>query len=210
MHVIEHDAPQEIHGDRHLSDPEEARQYLDEVAARAFPPGTDVERHVHDNEVRNVAQSIAEHVEELGPDLIVMCTHGRGGLRAWVFGRIAQQVVGLGSIPVLLIQPAESDHQPEFTCRRLLVTLDGNPDHEQGLSVAGSLAKVCKAELHMVMVVHKYKNLSGEQAATAKILPRATIALLDLAQEEAEEYLHRYVTELQVAGTQGNGGCIPR
>jgi len=200
VHVIERDAPLEVHGERHLSDPDEARKYLDEVATRAFPTGTEVEKHVHSSKVSDVAQSIAEHVGELGTDLIVMCTHGRSGLRTWVFGRIAQQVVGLGSIPVLLVQPVESGRQPEFTCRRLLVTLDGNPDHEQGLSVAASLAKVCKAELHMVMVVHKYKNLSGEQAATAKILPRATIALLDLAQEEAEEYLHRYVTELQAAG----------
>ena len=66
MHVIEHDAPQEIHGDRHLSDPEEARQYLDEVAARAFPPGTDVERHVHGNEVRNVAQKHSQACGRIG------------------------------------------------------------------------------------------------------------------------------------------------
>ena len=200
VHVIERDAPLEVHGERHLSDPDEARRYLDEVADRAFPAGTEVEKHVHSSEVSDVALSIAEHVSELGTDLIIMCTHGRGGLRSWVFGRIAQQVVGLGSTPVLLVQPVESGRQPEFSCRRLLVTLDGNPDHEQGLGVAASLAKMCKAELHMVMVVHKYKNLSGEQAATAKILPRATIALLDLAQDEAEEYLHRYVTELQAAG----------
>jgi nucleotide-binding universal stress UspA family protein len=200
VHVIERDAPQEIHGERHLTEPDEARNYLDEVALRAFPSGIRVEKHVHSSEVSNVARSIAEHVGELGPDLIVMCTHGRGGLRALVFGRIAQQVVGLGTTPVLLVQPSGSGQAPAFSCRRLLVTLDGNPDHEQGLKVAESLAKACKAELHMIMVVHKYKNLSGEHAATAKMLPRATIALLDLAQEEAEEYLHRHITELQAAG----------
>jgi nucleotide-binding universal stress UspA family protein len=200
VHVIERDAPQEIHGERHLTDSYEARNYLDEVATRIFPSGIQVEKHVHSSEVSNVARSIVEHVGELGPDLIVMCTHGRGGLRALVFGRIAQQVVGLGTTPVLLVQPSGSGPAPAFSCRRLLVTLDGNPDHEQGLKVAARLAKACKAELHLVMVVHKYKTLSGEHAATAKILPRATIALLDLAQGEAEEYLHRHVTELQASG----------
>jgi nucleotide-binding universal stress UspA family protein len=202
IHVIEHDPPLEIHGERHLSDPEEALQYLDEVAARVFRSGTEVARHVHGNKVRNVARSIAEHGEEFGSDLIVMCTHGRGGLRAWIFGRIAQQVVGLGSIPLLLVQPAGSDPQPAFCCRRLLVTLDGNHDHEQGLNLAASLAKACKAELQMVMVVPDYKTLSGEDAVTAKILPRATIALLELAQGEAEEYLRRQATRLQAAGVE--------
>jgi hypothetical protein len=38
FHVIERGAPREIHGDRHLSDPMEAQEYLDEVAARSFTP----------------------------------------------------------------------------------------------------------------------------------------------------------------------------
>src|SRR5664280_859501 len=78
FHVIERDAPQDIHGERHLTSPEEARGYLDEVAARFFPADIPVERHVHVGEVNDVARSIAEHVGELCPDLIVMCTHGRG------------------------------------------------------------------------------------------------------------------------------------
>src|SRR5512137_596305 len=71
VHVIERDAPLEVHGERHLSDPDEARKYLDEVATRAFPTGTEVEKHVHSSKVSDVAQSIAEHVGELGTDLIV-------------------------------------------------------------------------------------------------------------------------------------------
>src|SRR5689334_432780 len=130
LHVIERDAPREVHGDRHLRDAAEATAYLDQVAARAFPPDIHVERHVHGPEVTDVARGIAGHVGELGPDLIVMCTHGRGGLRGWMFGRIAHQVVNLGTKPVLLVQPAESGATPPFSCRRLLVPLDGNPAHE--------------------------------------------------------------------------------
>ena len=112
FHAIERGAPQDIHGERHLTSPDEARAYLDEVAARAFPPDMPVERHVHANEVNDVARSIAEHVAELGPDLIVMCTHGRGGLRGFMFGRIAQQVLGLCTTPVLLVPPAASGASP--------------------------------------------------------------------------------------------------
>ena len=200
FHVIERGAPQEIHGERHLTDPEEARAYLDEVAVRAFPADIPVERHVHSSEVNDVARSIVDHVGELGPDLIVMCTHGRGGLRGFMFGRIAQQVVGLDRTPVLLVPPATTGAPPTFSCNRMLVTLDGNPDHEEGLKVASSLAKICGAELCLIMAVHTFNTLSGEQAATAKILPSATHALLDLAEQDAKEYLHRHITTLQAEG----------
>ena len=37
MHCIERAAPETVHGERHLREPEEARAYLEEAAARAFP-----------------------------------------------------------------------------------------------------------------------------------------------------------------------------
>lgn len=200
LHVIERNAPQDIHGERHLTTPDEALEYLDELATRALPADVSVERHVHGSEVNDVARSIAEHVGELGPDLIVMCTHGRGGLRGFMFGRIAQQVVRLGKTPVLLVPPAASGASPAFSCHRVLVTLDGNPEHEEGLNVAANLAKTCGAEICLIMVVHTTDTLSGEQAATAKLLPSATHALLDLAEKDAGEYLHRHVTALRAAG----------
>jgi nucleotide-binding universal stress UspA family protein len=200
VHVIERGAPQDIHGERHLTNPDEARDYLDEVAARAFPADVTVERHVHTSEVKDVARSIAAHVGELGPDLIVMCTHGRGGLLGIMFGSIAQQVVGLGTTPVLLIPPATAGTPPAFSCNRILVALDGNPDHEAGLEVAATLAKIVGSELCLIMAVHTVGTLPGEQAATAKLLPRATHALLDMAEKDAKEYLHRHMTVLLAAG----------
>ena len=102
IHAVEEDAPREIHGERHLTGTQEARAYLDEVAARVFPPEIEVQRHVHSDLVKDVARSIAEHAGELDADLILMCTHGRGGLRGFMFGRIAQRVSGFATAPVLL------------------------------------------------------------------------------------------------------------
>jgi len=200
VHVIERDAPREVHGERHLTDPDEARNYLDKASAGAFTADTHVEIHVHTSEVSNVALSIAEHIGELGSDLIIMCTHGRGGLRAWMFGRIAQQVVGLEKAPILLVQPSGTGTVPTFPLRRFLVALDGNPEHEQSLNVAADLAKTCGAELSLIMAVHTYGTLSGEQAATAKMLPGATQALLEIAEQEAKGYLRMLEKRLQADG----------
>ncbi len=199
FHVIERGAPQEIHGEHHLTSPEEAREYLAGAAARAFPADVSVDRHVHGGEATDVARSIAEHVGELGPDLIVMCTHGRGGLRGFVYGRIAQQVAGLCTTPVLLVPPA-AGAAAGFACGRVVVALDGDPDHEEGLKVAAGLAEACGAALSLVMVVRTFRTLSGEQAAAAKTLPSAAHELLELAGQDAKEYLRRHVATLQAAG----------
>jgi nucleotide-binding universal stress UspA family protein len=200
VHVIEQDAPREIHGERHLSNPDEAYAYLAQVAGTSFPPSVSVERHVHTAEVRDVAQSIVEHTGELGLDLIVMCTHGWGGVRGWLFGSIAQQVIGLGSTPVLLVQPSRAGSTPLFTCQRLLVPLDGDPDHEQGLRVAAGLARACAAEMHLVRVVPTLGTLRGQQATSARLLPGVTSALLDLDENGAEKQLQRQVELLEQEG----------
>jgi nucleotide-binding universal stress UspA family protein len=197
VHVVERKAPPEIHGERHLADPDEADAYLEEVAGRAFPAGVHVECHVHTDEVRDVAASLTEHVGELGPDLIVMCTHGRGGLRTWLWGSIAQQVIGRGTTPVLLIQPEGRAESPEFVCQRLLVPLDGNPEHEQGLAVAIELARACRADIHLMMVVHTLGTLPGHQAATARLLPGVTSLVLDMSEEGAEALLRQKVAQFQ-------------
>jgi nucleotide-binding universal stress UspA family protein len=139
-------------------------------------------------------------VTELESDLIVMCTHGQGGLRRWLFGSIAQQVLSLGTSPVLLIQPDKSGNAPAFSCRRLLVPLDGDPEHEQGLPVAARLAQIRSSALHLVMVVRTRDTLSGERASPARLLPATMSALLDMTQQGAEEYLNRHVTRLQAEG----------
>ena len=101
IHVIERNAPPEIHGERHLTNSADACTYLASVTDQVFPAEVKVEQHVHSSEVKDVARTITEHVDEFESDLIVMCTHGRGGLRDWLFGSIAQQVIALGPTPIL-------------------------------------------------------------------------------------------------------------
>jgi nucleotide-binding universal stress UspA family protein len=211
IHVIEADAPQEIHGEHHLAEPGEAYTYLESIA-QTFPPGLTVECHVHTLPSEDVARGIADHVDEFAPDLVVMCTHGKGGLRGLVVGSIAQQVIALVKTPVLLVQPdkpaAAGEEEQQLAprlgawgpLRRLLIPLDGNPDHERGLAVARSLADACGAQLHLIMAVHTSGSLTWGFAATARMLPSATDAYLDLVQDQAVAYLQR-----RIAGMEGSG-----
>ncbi len=83
IHIIEEGPSATIHGDRHLTQPDEAEAYLGEVADRLRDQdgvATPVECHVHttDKGESDVARSIVDHAADLEPDLIVLVPHGSG------------------------------------------------------------------------------------------------------------------------------------
>ncbi len=201
LHVIEQDAPAEIHREHHLTNPEEARAYLDQVAARAFPPGVSVQTHVHTAPVSDVATSIVDHANsEFQPDLIVTCTHGRGGMRDVLFGSIAQQIVSQGTTPLLLIKP----DSPKFKLERILAPLDPESGHDDGLPLTEALAKAFNAELHLLSVVHTFSSLTGQEAATGSLMPGTTHAMLDMHEETAAGHLDEHVDDMQKKGIKAS------
>jgi nucleotide-binding universal stress UspA family protein len=191
LHIIERDAPAEVHSERHLTDPAEALAYLGQIAQNAFPSGVKVITHVHTVEVKDVAQSIADHSEELGPDLIIMCTHGSSGAKEWLFGSIAQQVVSISEVPLLLIPPKCC--RSEFRCRMILVPLDGYEQHEVGLSLALDLAHITAGRIYLLMVIPTPGKLEGERAAVRQMLPGTMSAILDIQQEQGSRYLAQLI-----------------
>jgi nucleotide-binding universal stress UspA family protein len=194
LHVIEESPPGEIHGEHHLTSLASAQRYLEGLAA-GLPPALKCSVHVHPNKEHNVSRSIVEHAREFDVDLIVLCTHGRSSPRRWLYGTIAQQVIALGRIPVLVTNP--SGHVNPYTgCRRILTPLDGNPDHEAGISTASEIARACGASVHVVIVIPTVNTLSMESSATARLLPSAMRAALDMSQEKAMAYLASQVATL--------------
>jgi len=192
FHVIEQGAPSEIHKERHLTQPEEADAYLKEVAKRFFPANVEVKTHVHTAAVSNVAFSIVDHTPDLNSDLIVICTHGRGGVRDLLYGSIAQQVVAMGTIPLLVIKTKN----PSFELKKILVPLDPDSIHDASLDVAESLAKTFKAELHLFSVIPTLSTLGDEQSAAGNLMPATTKAYLDLKVENVKKDLQNHIDAL--------------
>ena len=202
LHIIEKNAPSEVHSDRHLVTPKEASEYLEELSRLTVLSGLRVETHVHTAEVGDVARSIAEHSAELAPDLVVMCTHGKGGARRFLFGAIAQQVISLGTTPVLMVRPSK-ERQAVVTAgdfRTILVPTNGDPGQEESLPMATELARVFRCRLHLLMVVPKLLNLSGSKAAASLILPGATRLNLEMESADARTYLDQRAAELNREG----------
>lgn len=202
IHVIERNAPEQVHGDRHLTTVDEATAYLEDTARRFLPAEVHAQTHVHTAEVADVARSIVEHAHEFELDLVALCTHGRTGPREFLFGSIAQQVVALGTTPVLLVPPHPAPHPPEFLGASIVVPLDTDPDHSQAIPVAAGLARRCGVGLHLVTVVPTPETLAGREAATARLLPSATRALLELDEVGAAGHLQRQVRALKGTGLE--------
>ena len=57
--------------------------------------------HIH---VGQPAEVIATMADEFGCDLVVMGSHGRGGMAGLVMGSVASRVLHLASCPVLLVK----------------------------------------------------------------------------------------------------------
>jgi nucleotide-binding universal stress UspA family protein len=202
LHILEEDAPQEVHKDHHITQADEASAYLEKLAKRAFPAGAKVDWHVHTAAVKDVSASIVEHaITEFRPDLIVMCTHGKSGVRELLFGSIAQQVVAHGTTPLLLIKP-EVDTSPTFKLGKILVPLDSGPVHDDSLPITQELANAYGSEIYLLTVIPTFSTVTGETAAASSLLPATTSALLDIEVENAEADLQTHLDELKQAGFQ--------
>jgi nucleotide-binding universal stress UspA family protein len=201
FHALERDAPDQVHGERHLTTVAEAEVYLVQAEERWLGAGeSTTARHVHEAGIGDVAGCIVDHGRELGADLIVMCTHGRSGPRHWVWGSLAQQVLARDGAHVLLLRPPASPAEAKYELRHVLVPLDGAAMHEEGLWAAAELAKPCAADLRLLSVVPTRGSLSGDQAAAGKLLPSAMKEILDVAEQSAADYLADLSKALEARG----------
>jgi nucleotide-binding universal stress UspA family protein len=200
LHIIEKRPPETIHGQPHLTDGDAAQAYLERVARRPLFRNRPVEVHVHGPQAGDVAEAVVDHAREYGADLVVLSTHGRSGLRGFLFGSIAQRALQRGTTPVLLVNPTVAGEAPPFLCRTILVPLDGTSAHEPALPVASTLGRAWRAALHLEIVVPTVGTLSGHEAATGVLMPSAKRALLDLAERGAEEYVQDLARTLAAEG----------
>ena len=203
LHIIEQDAASVVHNDRHLTTSAEAQEYLEHVKQTFFPKSVQVDTHIHTAPVTDVAKSIIDHArQEFQPDLILLCSHGKGGMRDILVGSIAQQVAALGGTPVLLIKPGQETSP--FELKRILVPLDNESNHDQALPFAEFLAKSFHAQLDLVCVIPTLVTDSGAHAAAGTMLPTTASAYLDIAEEIAEEHFQEHLDDFGEKGIQAS------
>jgi len=85
---------------------EEGETALERVQALGSAAGVDVETHLLEG---SPSREIVRFAEECGSDLVVMGTHGRGGIDRLLLGSVAERVVRSSSVPVLTVRVSGED-----------------------------------------------------------------------------------------------------
>ena len=79
-----------------------AEKYLTHIAEKMHKMGFTVTSRVLTGKP---ADEIIKYTDQHSCSLIVMSTHGRSGLTRWVYGSVAERVLGKSSSPILLVRP---------------------------------------------------------------------------------------------------------
>lgn len=180
---------------------EAERSYLESVADRVRDAGdVDVSVEVLTG---NAPEALELHRKEIGADLTVMTSHGRGPVsRAWL-GSVADHFVRSTGAPVLVVRPAEEAGPPDLTdpptFRHVAITLDGSELSETAIDPGVAMADLFDAEVTLVRVVEYPRQTESVY------MPDAVEAIqeqLEQSREAAHAELERVATGLAAEGRQ--------
>jgi nucleotide-binding universal stress UspA family protein len=204
----------------------EAGEAVDRVAEMAGP-GTNVVTEVRQGVP---AESIRTYAADHGVDLVVMGTHGRTGLRRYIIGSVAEEVVRTSEVPVLTVRKrAEEPASTEIS--RVLVPTDGSDQSMAAVEHAIDVAATYDATVHALYVVDQralasyydagpmigdlIDNLTavGENAtesvrerANERDVPVETNVVQGIPAATIDDYVDEKAIDLVVMGTHGRTG----
>jgi nucleotide-binding universal stress UspA family protein len=121
-----------------------ARRYLEETVRRELGEGAGAETDLVE---AWPAAGILHKAEVSGAGLIVMGTHGRGGLNRFLLGSVAEKVVRAADVPVLTISGVGEGRAPRLPFQRILCPVNYTPAARDALRYAADLAGRSGAEL---------------------------------------------------------------
>jgi nucleotide-binding universal stress UspA family protein len=125
----------------------ELERFVAESATSSGAPWDDVVCRVAEG---NPADEIREAAGRLGADLIVMATHGLGGVDRLVFGSTTERVLRRVTLPVLVVPPLKAG-----PIARVIVPIDPDSEWVGELKGAADVAGWFQTELIIAHVVRR-------------------------------------------------------
>jgi nucleotide-binding universal stress UspA family protein len=176
----------------------EAQAHLDEAAKQLTQLGLASNTVLLEG---GSAQRIVEYTHKHNADLLVLSSHGQGGLSGWNVSGVAQKVIHRAGTSIMLVRSSDESTEEHrevgakiIQYHHILVPLDGSQRAESALPVAGALAERHSAELLGVHVAARPEMiqrvpLSPEDAALAEcVVERNTM--------EADKYFAQLQSRL--------------
>ena len=130
-----------------------------------------------------IAQTILSVAGDTTADLIVVGTHGRGGISKFALGSVAEELLRIAACPVMTIGPrtAAETLKQETAIRTILFATDFGAGSAKALSLAVKLAQAHQAKL---ILVHMIPPMPATSASLSAYAP-ATAAADELQEWEA-------------------------
>jgi nucleotide-binding universal stress UspA family protein len=145
-----------------------------------------------------IAPSLEQYIVASGPDLVVMSTHGAGGVSRLWLGSVADHLVRHSSVPVLLVRPgATGATRGEPLFRHILVPLDGSTLAERALEHAVTLATPGETTFTLLRVVVPVSVASQPYVGDGVAINREN---MELREHDAKAYLDRLRGDLSENG----------
>jgi nucleotide-binding universal stress UspA family protein len=167
----------------------DCRTYLEAVAAPLREQGRDVDTLVA---FGNPAEQILALAA--AADLVVLGSHGHGGVKRFVLGSVADEVARHAPVPVMVVRGG-AVLPPAVQFTRIVVPLDGSDLAEQAVPVAAAVAADLGVPVHLMRVLDvdalRATVQAGIHAAAAYLRSQEEI------QRYAEEYLAEQVQQLR-------------
>lgn len=136
--------------------------------------------------------TLAEAAMNLNADLLVVATHGRGAVKRFWLGSVADYLIRHLSIPVLLVHPGSlGGWGPEQSLRRVLVALDLSADAEAILEPVTAMAHLTAGHVTLLHVLQPVLELPAPGAPFLAPTPGTLILDQALAQQHLDEVADR-------------------
>ena len=156
----------------------------------------------------NVADEIIGFAEKSNIDLIIISTHGYSGIKRWVLGSVARNVLYGTCVQVLLIK-SKAPKIPRVELKKLLLPLDGSPFSETPIPFIEELTKETEAETVLTVVSEPPLVPSYGDRPINPTWEKYRNTLWAETQQQASEYLKRVEAKLKKQGMKVKSQVIP-
>ena len=135
-----------------------AKDYIERVLSRNDLAGIKLQKRVILGHPADVILSVTE---KQAVDLIVMCSHGKTGLKHWLLGNTAEKVLRHSPVPVFMLhggKPLAIHQRPDGAhFIRVIVPLDTSARSQDAIVPAAALVAALSSpgagELHLIQIV---------------------------------------------------------
>ena len=145
---------------------------------------------------------LATYATTINADLIVMMSHGRGGLARFWLGSVADALVRLNPAPILLLRALDDTQKPIQTepVQRIIIPLDGSTRSESILPYALALGQTLGARYTLMHV--------NVPTLPSQVPPFVTPTVLDTEQTERERTSAQRYLEMIAQGIRSTGALV--